>query len=122
MHEGWLNKISHHELLITVMNCKLQPRVACTKYQAWLNSLEAVGIHSFEDVWKDVGRDGKSGDWGQFKEFFDRCAGCGLDNFGRTVCWIRGKGAVAPQDEATFIRFPMWKLLRLLPHLFCLQA
>ena len=106
VNDGWMNKISERELILSVMNCKLDVSLAVTKYKNWLNALKEVGFDSFEDIWRGISSDGISGgEWKNLAPFFSRYAACGHDIHGRIVLWVKWQNdPIVPEDEGKFVR------------------
>jgi len=92
-------KISIPELALTTINCKLRVDNAIKKYKIWMEQLELFGIHTFDDVWKDVKRDG-SGDWsGSVSQYFQNFCECGKDANGRSIMWIRARATGLEEER-----------------------
>ena len=106
VNEGWMDRISERELLLTVMNCKLDTSLAVTKYKTWLTALKDVGFNSFEDVWRGISSNGKTGgEWKNLSRFLRRYAACGHDMCGRIVFWVRPNNEpIHLEDEGNFIK------------------
>lgn len=104
-HNVPVNKISNRELVLAVMASKLQPEQAAEKYQKWLKGLLVFGLDSFDDVWKDISKDGQSGDWTTLERLMKSAyMTCGPDIAGRSVLWIIARGGIPAEDEVTAIR------------------
>lgn len=86
------------------MNCKLQPDSAAEKYKIWLAALREFGIQSFDDVWSGgVERDG-TGDWSKIKPLFAPYIGCGPDESGRSIMWVRAGATTSTDDEVLAVK------------------
>ena len=87
--EGWMNKISERELLLTVMNCKLDPKLAVSKYKTWLTALkklESIHLKMYGEGYPWMEEQVTIGD--NFPSFEQICS-MWTDIFSRTVCWVR---------------------------------
>ena len=87
-HVMSLDKIEQKSLLLTVLNCKLQPTKAAEKYKKLLGCLIDFGINSFQELWTDdIQSDGSSlstTTTSKVRHDFSSFQGCGRDKENRS--------------------------------------
>ena len=97
--------LSKRELFIVTINCKLRPETAAKKYKKWLEAMECFGIHSFEDIWKNllISGDEAESEWAKLSHNFEAFAGTGRDKQNRSVFWIKSR-PVQVHEETLAVR------------------
>ena len=88
--------IGERELVVTVLNCKLDVEKAASKYRDYLSVLKEYGLGLPASLHSD--------DWAEIEDFFKSYYICGPDKQGRSVMWINGGNPIMPEDESKVVR------------------
>jgi hypothetical protein len=94
--------ISPRELWLCVVNSKFRPEKAAEKYKKWTGEMQtSFDLHSFDDVYKGIEKDGSGDDkgWKELEPLFTAYAGTGRDSMNRSIMWIKTRPTTIEEEQ-----------------------